>query len=475
MAIGGQGQLSEDYTVEFRLDKTEIQLDEQISIFYTPQLALSTLPVSGPVRNLSIFLLETNATDGQIDASNTAKLLDIQSNICIYRNIQAECTDTPFESAVPIKSAIETLKHAAFTTKDESRERTFENLFFCFASNTALGDYCKYYSAIFKISPFIGDDQTTTNSTSPTTTSALSGPGRTSQGGGHLKAKRDLILPSPGTLMRVLDSPDSNFIELAPPQGTPQVTFTTSPKSTTILPPSTTSDMTTATNPPNYVATITPESTITDTDSTKSDVRLSVAAKVGIALGALAFALILLILALLFLRRKHARRNQPEQVMLTHSMQTDSFSRNLITEKDDPTASPTTTPIDETALPSQRHSALASYESVPSAPYAGVAAAIPRRKPTAATMASTVSRGLSTTSGTSSSGAMSPRSGEGFEQYHDEPIYGDARHLPQVFPGNTRAMQSPFLSEEGMTAEEMARLEEEERRIDAAIAEAERR
>tara|TARA_R110002060_G_scaffold40015_4_gene51262 strand:- start:118 stop:228 length:111 start_codon:yes stop_codon:yes gene_type:complete len=36
-------------------------------------------------------------------------------------------------------------------------------------------------------------------------------------------------------------------------------------------------------------------------------------------------------------------------------------------------------------------------------------------------------------------------------------------------------MQSPFLSEEGMTPEEVARLEEEERRIDAAIAEAERR
>lgn len=91
-------------------------------------------------------------------------------------------------------------------------------------------------------------------------------------------------------------------------------------------------------------------------------------------------------------------------------------------------------------------------------------------------MASTVSRGLSTTSDTTSSGLQSPRSGNGFEEYHDVPVYGDARHVPQVFPGNSSSLQAPFLhSEEGMTPEEVARLEEEERRIDAAIAEAERR
>jgi hypothetical protein len=57
------------------------------------------------------------------------------------------------------------------------------------------------------------------------------------------------------------------------------------------------------------------------------------------------------------------------------------------------------------------------------------------------------------------------------------PIYGDARHSPQVFQGNERTLggaSSPFVTEE-MSPEEAARLEEEERRIDAAIAEAERR
>ena len=83
-----------------------------------------------------------------------------------------------------------------------------------------------------------------------------------------------------------------------------------------------------------------------------------------------------------------------------------------------------------------------------------------------------LTRGLS-----DASGPISPRSivrgeGEEFEEYHDVPIYGDARHTPTVYQSHP-SLQAPFLSEEGMSAEEIARLEEEERRIDAAIAAAE--
>jgi hypothetical protein len=67
---------------------------------------------------------------------------------------------------------------------------------------------------------------------------------------------------------------------------------------------------------------------------------------------------------------------------------------------------------------------------------------------------------------------------EDFDEYHDTPmpVYGDARHSPRVYNSEERGVgvKAPFLSEEGMTPEEVARLEEEERRIDAAIAEAER-
>ena len=65
------------------------------------------------------------------------------------------------------------------------------------------------------------------------------------------------------------------------------------------------------------------------------------------------------------------------------------------------------------------------------------------------------------------------------EPYQDVPVYGDARHLPKVYAGSQAPFLSssptPFLSEPGMTDEELSRLEEEERRIDAAIEEAERR
>lgn len=61
-------------------------------------------------------------------------------------------------------------------------------------------------------------------------------------------------------------------------------------------------------------------------------------------------------------------------------------------------------------------------------------------------------------------------------QDHDDPspVYGDARHVAQVYQAPTQ-VQAPFLSEPGMTDEELTRLEDEERQIDAAILEAERR
>jgi len=242
---------------------------------------------------------------------------------------------------------------------------------------------------------------------------------------------------------------------------------------------------------------------------------LSVGAKVGIALGALALVALLLLLALFFLRRKHSKRatehHQTEQVMLTRSMHTDSFGRPaIITEKEEAISSaaalnragdspihgpgggviPEVTVPAPAPFPQTRHTVLSPYDPIPSAPYTGTIGTsnnnknnIPRRKPTAATMASAVSRGLSTASSVSA-GPISPRSAhtgsgttpsgsEEFETYRDVPVYGDARHVPQV----VNATRIPFLGEEtqGMSPEEVARLEEEERRIDLAIAEAERR
>jgi hypothetical protein len=73
MAIGSLGQLPQ-YTVEFKFDEKVVELEQQVPILFNPALV-----APGPVRNLSIFLLQTNATDGvQIDTFNTVKLLDVR-------------------------------------------------------------------------------------------------------------------------------------------------------------------------------------------------------------------------------------------------------------------------------------------------------------------------------------------------------------------------------------------------------------
>jgi len=103
---------------------------------------------------------------------------------------------------------------------------------------------------------------------------------------------------------------------------------------------------------------------------------------------------------------------------------------------------------------------------------------IPQRTPTVATQTTVntnISRGFSDATNRTRERGYSDATSRGgvfSEPYSDVPIYGETRHSPQVYQGT---LQAPFLSEPGMTDEELVRLEEEERRIDAAIAEAERR
>lgn len=241
----------------------------------------------------------------------------------------------------------------------------------------------------------------------------------------------------------------------------------------TATPPAQTTSPSTATlSMPVTTTTITPSATSSSTSAVHHG--LSTGAKVGIALGALVLVALLLLAALFFLRRKHRSRSPPpEQVMLTRDMHTDSFASNaIIAEKEAASANKiaNASPVDD-SLPIQRHSAVQPYDSIPAAPYTGDAASVPRRKPTNASAVSRVS------------GPASPRSltvstpPDEYEEYRDQPmpVYGDARHSPRVYSTEERqGVKAPFLTEEGMSAEEVARLEEEERRIDAAIAEAER-
>jgi hypothetical protein len=364
------------------------------------------------------------------------------------------------------------------------------NLFFCIATaarshdNAASFDICNFYSNVFNL---VDGSAVNNAGVEAQTKEAPTGP--------------MTITSSVTTIIQLLQTQTAITSQAI----TANAPVSGSPVSTSIISTSY-STITTITSTPTSVT------SSVSAHSTKSS-GLSVGAKVGIALGALVVVGLGLLAILFCLRRKHSKRNDrmaldpsqpPEQVMLTRSMHTDSFGNGggrsaILAEKEEASSSatalhpnlnsPDSSPIhehshslDPQALET-RHTTVSPYVPLPSLPYSGTAATIPRRKPTSATLASTVSRNLSNSSAISSN-PISPRSqtsrtqgSDEFSPYHDVPIYGDARHVPQVFSGSERALggaSSPFVTEE-MTAEEVARLEEEERRIDAAIAEAERR
>jgi hypothetical protein len=210
-------------------------------------------------------------------------------------------------------------------------------------------------------------------------------------------------------------------------------------------------------------------STSASTAQPSSKSKLSTGPIVGIAVGGFALVLAILLLAFFCMRRsrRSSTASQPEHVLLTQSLH--SGSRDLGGEKEGSIG--ILGSILETRPSSGPYDHLSS-----SAPYTGPAGNV-RRQPTVGTMNTSLSRAISNVSG-----PVSPRStargaeAEFEEPYHqpyqDVPVYGETRHTPQLYQG---ALQAPFLSEPGMSDEELSRLEEEERRIDAAIAEAEGR
>jgi hypothetical protein len=198
----------------------------------------------------------------------------------------------------------------------------------------------------------------------------------------------------------------------------------------------------------------------------ESNSKLATGAIVGIGVGGAAFLLLLAFVAFACIRRR--RRSSPPQGkhMLLQST-TDATSRERSQR----------TPPEKAFTPAPTKSFLqtrpASGFDYPrlSLLYSGLAAASPRNStaaPAASGAIAVIPENMSEISG-----PVSPRStlrsvAIFSEPYEDMPApYTDERQ-PHL------SSQTPFLSEPGMSAEELSRLEEEERRIDAAIAEAER-
>ncbi|PQE19971.1 Kin of IRRE 3 protein [Rutstroemia sp. NJR-2017a BVV2] len=252
-----------------------------------------------------------------------------------------------------------------------------------------------------------------------------------------------------------------------------------------------TSYLVTVTTPPSSsTATATNAADVSITPQSKSSSSgLSLGAKIGIAIGALGFVFLLLLAALFLIRRR--RRNHPpntsqtpENLLLSSPYQNndsrdmfvaEKLARSSIQERE------THTPL--TSYTEHEHDT-SSHQHLPlpgSAFTTNTPMPISPRRSQAATTVSrdasiSVSRAVSDASHVSRPGSREIGIGE--RSLFDEAPYtddvsrsgGGNLNVPKVYKG---ALQAPFLSEPGMSAEEVARLEEEERRIDEAIAEAE--
>ncbi|KAB8302053.1 hypothetical protein EYC80_005505 [Monilinia laxa] len=319
-----------------------------------------------------------------------------------------------------------------------------------------------------------------------------------------------------------------------PPTATLSITASTAillPSGGTVLPPSTTaSDSPVSTSWAATVTTpdITPTATATgaantsDTSSSPHSSRLSLGAKVGIALGAiiLAFLIILAILLLLRYRRRNPPPNSsrtPENPLLSSSLQNNDSRELFVAEKLGLTdRTDTNTPLtsrgagvgvggrydheaNSTADLPAPGSAFTANTLVPINPQRSQAANTLRSdgngiENRAVSMASEVSRPVSPVNEVAVGGNTRELSREisreriGERSIFDQEPYTDGidgagqgtvnvggnesrmtLEVPKVYKGT---LQAPFLSEPGMSPEEVARLEEEERRIDEAIAEA---
>ncbi|KUJ22598.1 uncharacterized protein LY89DRAFT_728721 [Mollisia scopiformis] len=418
----------------------------------------------GTVSNYSLVLLQLpNDT-----SSFVVKILDVQTDICITSEGAERCgSGAIVYEASPtalVSQTISLILDGPNGNNTDVPPTALDNVFYCLGPNDGTQDICDFYSSVFNIAVVDG---------SPPVASFVSFPSA-------MAVSSTTTAPLLQVHLATTTTTDGN----SGPTAASSSLSVTGTSLTTITQTPTTS----------------PTASASPITSHSSSSKLSTGAKVGIALGALAFISLLLLAALFLLRKKHASRktlsssqthpHQPEQVMLTRDMHTDSFSRNLtMLEKDrgNPSSTITTThthdadtPLESTSPSTiQRHSAISPYEPISSSSGPTAIAAnnnnnniIPRRKPT--------NTNTATTSPTATSASPhTPPSEETFEAYHDVPIYGDARHVPQVFSSTPErgVVSSPFLGEEteGMSPEEVARLEEEERRIDAAIAAAEGR
>ncbi|EPQ66439.1 Bgt-2525 [Blumeria graminis f. sp. tritici] len=397
----------------------EIQLNKTTAINYQINLTIAASTVS----DLSIVLCQTAGTvleTNSIDETNSWKVLNVLSGFCITNTSPPPetCKNNPYLGHGSVQLSVS--KDAAFnSTGDDS----LHNFFFCVThKDTTSSIECDYSSNLFNISP-------AASSAKPSDTETLD--------------TMPPFFPPPIPMIATITSTKSTVLQTQ----TIPATLSSSSKSTS------------------------PAST-----SSAQKKHLSTSTTIGIAFGVFIVLVLLGFIALFFYRR--SRTNKRAETARSHNNEP-FLDRGHHAEKenvDSPTSnsgwimSPTRG-IDQSQDmvkgPEQIRSSLEPASPTITTNMTGGETESPMN-PIARRSLSVVSRESATSVGVSP--MLSPRSGSGYD------AFGCAsEELSGIDMGMSSGMSSaaPFLREEGMSPEEMARLEDEERRIDAAIAQAE--
>ncbi|RFU35233.1 hypothetical protein B7463_g1119, partial [Scytalidium lignicola] len=426
---------------------------------------------------LSLVLCQTGATDDAITSDNTWSVSGIN---CDTAGDKSECA---------LNSDNEGTTNITLYPGSKFSTQNLNNFFFCFAyspsiaatpgkTGLVLNDLvCEYSSPYFDVTPDT-----------------------------HRSAKRAAQVPasrairrasSPGQVPENLPIKQNIPIINAGPDGAAGVAGVVS---TTAIP---NQSVVTVSIPPT--ATITPSATPSalSASGSSSSTGLSTGAKAGIAIGAVLGVIGLTLLIFCLVRRSRSRGPGNRHVMLSNSPPLDMpRSMDNLTEKTTrsypnmivPEAGQTTQrlysdqQVDEEDL--EPH-ALSIYGAPEQARHISslLAPPVSHSRSSSQSQSHDRDREAEVTRTFSTVSALSPRSvhsghsnsspddDDSFnEPFHDHhtPVYGDARHTPVTQVSSSREAVAVLLSEPGMTDEDFARLEEEERRIDAAIAAAER-
>ncbi|RKF57950.1 hypothetical protein GcC1_186002 [Golovinomyces cichoracearum] len=394
-----------------------VQLNKTSSVGFQINVTAAEPTVSG----LSILLCQT-ANKKSLDETNSWQVLSLLSGFCLTRSPSSEekCKNKPYKGQQNLQFTL--LKDAAFNSTGED---TLENFFLCISdADTTVSTKCDYSSNLFNISPAVAG----TKPVDADTLNAI-----------------PTLFPSPLPLAITITSTRSAILQTQTAESTLMVISSETPTDVT----------------------------------TKPKKAFSTATAIGVAFGVLSIFFLIGIVGILLLRRSSARK----RAQAAQSLNKESFQFSNLKVEKDINNPPRFSSAKWGIRKSRMLGSLNEEENTPDlkSQDKGIISSQPTKNDKSnleenGVTLKDISHRKSNNPHRNSDGSVtispipSPRSESPFESFTNN---GEVQNELRMNTGLAMGSTAPFLREEGMSAEEMAKLEDEERRIDAAIAAAE--